>query len=127
MCSKCSQDARAASSRRGVNSGCAAWRERLEQPRGSPRAAQALYSSMDFGRKWQLMQERVTPNRFYWSVTGLDKEPDLVHMEARTADGRTHYLTCRIQECSETKRIGPFSRSIDISSLVVQDEYIFTQ
>ncbi|KAM6203661.1 VPS10 domain-containing receptor SorCS3 isoform 1-T1 [Sarcoramphus papa] len=88
---------------------------------------QKLYSSMDFGRKWQLMHERVTPNRFYWSVTGLDKEPDLVHMEARTADGHTHYLTCRIQECSETKRSGPFSRSIDISSLVVQDEYIFIQ
>ncbi|KAJ7402000.1 hypothetical protein BTVI_90369 [Pitangus sulphuratus] len=86
-----------------------------------------LYSSMDFGRKWQLMHERVTPNRFYWSVTGLDKEPDLVHMEARTADGHTHYLTCRIQECSETKRSGPFPRSIDVSSLVVQDEYIFIQ
>uniref|UniRef100_A0A8V0Z4L5 Sortilin related VPS10 domain containing receptor 3 n=1 Tax=Gallus gallus TaxID=9031 RepID=A0A8V0Z4L5_CHICK len=39
----------------------------------------------------------------------------------------THYLTCRIQECSETKRSGPFSRSIDINSLVVQDEYIFIQ
>uniref|UniRef100_A0A8C3JFA0 VPS10 domain-containing receptor SorCS3 n=1 Tax=Calidris pygmaea TaxID=425635 RepID=A0A8C3JFA0_9CHAR len=88
---------------------------------------QKLYSSMDFGRKWQLMHEQVTPNRFYWSVTGLDKEPDLVHMEARTADGHTHYLTCRIQECLETKRSGPFSRSIDISSLVVQDEYIFIQ
>ncbi|RLW02308.1 hypothetical protein DV515_00007348 [Chloebia gouldiae] len=62
-----------------------------------------------------------------WSVTGLDKEPDLVHMEARTADGHTHYLTCRIQECSETKRSGPFPRSIDVSSLVVQDEYIFIQ
>lgn len=23
---------------------------------------------MDFGRKWQLMHERVTPNRFYWWV-----------------------------------------------------------
>uniref|UniRef100_A0A8C5TBK9 VPS10 domain-containing receptor SorCS3 n=1 Tax=Malurus cyaneus samueli TaxID=2593467 RepID=A0A8C5TBK9_9PASS len=88
---------------------------------------QKLYGSMDFGRKWQLMHERVTPNRFYWSVAGLDKEPDLVHMEARTADGYTHYLTCRIQECSETKRSGPFSRSIDVSSLVVQDEYIFIQ
>uniref|UniRef100_A0A8C9FY82 VPS10 domain-containing protein n=1 Tax=Pavo cristatus TaxID=9049 RepID=A0A8C9FY82_PAVCR len=88
---------------------------------------QKLYSSTDFGRKWQLMHERVTPSRFYWSVMGLDKEPDLVHMEARTADGHTHYLTCRIQECSETKRSGPFSRSIDINSLVVQDEYIFIQ
>nr|XP_033797596.1 VPS10 domain-containing receptor SorCS3 isoform X2 [Geotrypetes seraphini] len=88
---------------------------------------QKLYSSMDFGRRWQLVHERITPNRFYWSVTGLDKESDLVHMEARTTDGQAHYLTCRIQECSETTRSGPFSRAIDISSLVVQDEYIFIQ
>ncbi|XP_029101458.1 VPS10 domain-containing receptor SorCS3 [Monodon monoceros] len=88
---------------------------------------QKLYSSMDFGRRWQLMHERITPNRFYWSVSGLDKEADLVHMEVRTADGYAHYLTCRIQECAETTRSGPFARSIDISSLVVQDEYIFIQ
>ncbi|KAJ1067072.1 hypothetical protein K5549_012431 [Capra hircus] len=61
------------------------------------------------------------------SVAGLDKEADLVHMEVRTADGYAHYLTCRIQECAETTRSGPFARSIDISSLVVQDEYIFIQ
>ncbi|XP_070339772.1 VPS10 domain-containing receptor SorCS3 isoform X2 [Equus asinus] len=88
---------------------------------------QKLYSSMDFGRRWQLMHERITPNRFYWSVAGLDKEADLVHMEVRTADGYAHYLTCRIQECAETTRSGPFARSIDFSSLVVQDEYIFIQ
>ncbi|XP_024064621.2 VPS10 domain-containing receptor SorCS3 [Terrapene carolina triunguis] len=88
---------------------------------------QKMYSSMDFGRRWQLMHERITPNRFYWSVTGLDKEPDLVHMEARTADGHAHYITCRIQECSETTRSGPFLRSIDTNSLVVQDEYVFIQ
>ncbi|XP_078497303.1 VPS10 domain-containing receptor SorCS3-like [Lissotriton helveticus] len=88
---------------------------------------QKLYSSMDFGRRWQLMHERITPNRFYWSVAGLDKEADLVHMEARTTDGHAHYLTCRIQECSETTKSGPFSRPIDVSSLVVQDEYIFIQ
>uniref|UniRef100_A0A8C8RIX2 VPS10 domain-containing receptor SorCS3 n=1 Tax=Pelusios castaneus TaxID=367368 RepID=A0A8C8RIX2_9SAUR len=88
---------------------------------------QKLYSSLDFGRRWQLMHERITPNRFYWSVTGLDKDPDLVHMEARTADGHAHYITCRIQECSETTRNGPFLRSIDTNSLVVQDEYVFIQ
>ncbi|XP_049501968.1 VPS10 domain-containing receptor SorCS3-like [Panthera uncia] len=27
---------------------------------------QKLYSSMDFGRRWQLVHERITPNRFYW-------------------------------------------------------------
>ena len=25
-----------------------------------------LYSSAEFGRRWQLIQEGVVPNRFYW-------------------------------------------------------------
>lgn len=25
-----------------------------------------LYSSTEFGRRWQLVQEGVVPNRFYW-------------------------------------------------------------
>ncbi|KAI2668216.1 VPS10 domain-containing receptor SorCS3 [Labeo rohita] len=86
-----------------------------------------LYSSFDFGRKWQLVHERVTPNRFYWSVTGLDKELDLVHMEAHTPDGHCQYVTCRAQACSESSRTYPFSGYIETNSLVVQDEYVFVQ
>uniref|UniRef100_A0A668T234 PKD domain-containing protein n=1 Tax=Oreochromis aureus TaxID=47969 RepID=A0A668T234_OREAU len=88
---------------------------------------QKLYSSVDFGRKWQLIHEHVTPNRFYWSVTGLDREPDLVHMEAHTPDGNVQYVTCRAQMCTEANRNYPFPGYIDISSLVVQDDYIFIQ
>ncbi|KAM9793122.1 VPS10 domain-containing receptor SorCS3 [Neosynchiropus ocellatus] len=88
---------------------------------------QKLYSSVDFGRKWQLVHERVTPTRFYWSVSGLDKEPDLVHMEAHTPDGNVQYVTCQAQSCSEANRNYPFTGYIDISSLVIQDEYIFIQ
>ncbi|XP_036971360.1 VPS10 domain-containing receptor SorCS3 [Acanthopagrus latus] len=88
---------------------------------------QKLYSSVDFGRKWQLIHEHVTPNRFYWSVSGLDKEPDLVHMEAHTPDGNVQYVTCRAQMCTEANRNYPFPGYIDISSLVVQDDYIFIQ
>ncbi|XP_035993509.1 VPS10 domain-containing receptor SorCS3 [Fundulus heteroclitus] len=88
---------------------------------------QKLYSSVDFGRKWMLIHEHVTPNRFYWSVSGLDKEPDLVHMEAHTPDGNVQYVTCRAQMCSEANRNYPFPGYIDISSLVVQDDYIFIQ
>ncbi|XP_041123458.1 VPS10 domain-containing receptor SorCS3-like [Polyodon spathula] len=88
---------------------------------------QKLYSSIDFGRKWQLVHENVNPNRFYWSVIGLDKESDLIHMEARTADGHARYITCRIQACSELDRSHPFPGYIDSSSLVVQDEYMFIQ
>ncbi|KAF7216643.1 VPS10 domain-containing receptor SorCS3 isoform X1 [Nothobranchius furzeri] len=88
---------------------------------------QKLYSSVDFGRKWQLIHEHVTPNRFYWSVAGLDKEPDLIHMEAHTPDGNVQYVTCRAQTCTEANRNYPFPGYIDISSLVVQDDYIFIQ
>ncbi|XP_061628113.1 VPS10 domain-containing receptor SorCS3 [Phyllopteryx taeniolatus] len=88
---------------------------------------QKLYSSLDFGRKWQLVHEHVTPTRFYWSVSGLDKESDLVHMEAHTHDGSVQYITCRVQMCTEANRNYPFPGSIDISSLVVQDDYIFIQ
>ncbi|KAM9770526.1 LOW QUALITY PROTEIN: VPS10 domain-containing receptor SorCS3-like [Menidia menidia] len=88
---------------------------------------QKLYISVDFGRKWQLIHEHVTPNRFYWSVAGLDKEPDLIHMEAHTPDGNVQYVTCRAQMCSEAQRTFPFPGNIDISSLVVQDDYIFIQ
>nr|XP_014347387.1 PREDICTED: VPS10 domain-containing receptor SorCS3 [Latimeria chalumnae] len=82
---------------------------------------------MDFGRRWQLVHERVTPNRFYWSVMGLDKEPDLVHIETRTDDGHGQYITCRIYDCSETTKNGQFPRYIDPNSLVVQDDYVFVQ
>ncbi|KAK6291241.1 hypothetical protein J4Q44_G00383610, partial [Coregonus suidteri] len=84
-----------------------------------------LYASLDFGRKWQLVHEHV--NRFYWSVTGLDKESDLVHMEAHTPNGRIQYVTCRALTCSEPNRNYPFPGYIDISSLVVQDDYMFIQ
>uniref|UniRef100_A0AAX7UP41 PKD domain-containing protein n=1 Tax=Astatotilapia calliptera TaxID=8154 RepID=A0AAX7UP41_ASTCA len=56
---------------------------------------QKLYSSVDFGRKWQLIHE--------------------------------HYVTCRAQMCTEANRNYPFPGYIDISSLVVQDDYIFIQ
>ncbi|XP_049577475.1 VPS10 domain-containing receptor SorCS3 isoform X1 [Syngnathus scovelli] len=88
---------------------------------------QKLYSSLNFGRKWQLVHERVTSTRFYWSVPGLDKESDLVHMEAHTPDGSVQYITCRAQMCAEANRNYPFPGYIDISSLVVQDDYIFIQ
>nr|XP_055027995.1 VPS10 domain-containing receptor SorCS3 isoform X1 [Misgurnus anguillicaudatus] len=95
---------------------------------------QRLYSSMDFGKKWILINERVTPGRFYCTcgiliraMSGLDKEADLVHIEARTDSGQMQYITCRAQKCSEEGRQYPFSGRIDTNSLVVQDQYIFLQ
>ncbi|XP_072546276.1 VPS10 domain-containing receptor SorCS3 isoform X2 [Salminus brasiliensis] len=88
---------------------------------------QKLYSSIDFGRKWILVHERVTPGRFYWALSGLDKETDLVHIEAQTPSGLMQYVTCRAQKCSEGNKQNPFSSRIDTNSLVVQDDYIFLQ
>uniref|UniRef100_A0A8C1UF46 PKD domain-containing protein n=1 Tax=Cyprinus carpio TaxID=7962 RepID=A0A8C1UF46_CYPCA len=66
---------------------------------------QKLYSSFDFGRKWQLVHERVTPNR-YW----------------------THYVTCRAQACSESSRTYPFSGVLanDFCFLSCFSFYVFT-
>lgn len=86
-----------------------------------------LYSSMDFGRKWQFVHENVMPGRFYWAVMGLDKEPDVVHLETRIAKNRAQYVKCRAQRCSEANRQYLFPGHVDTNSMVVQDEYVFTQ
>ncbi|KAK6482263.1 VPS10 domain-containing receptor SorCS1-like [Huso huso] len=86
-----------------------------------------LYSSVEFGRRWQLVHERVAPNRFYWSVLGLDKEPDLIHLETTVAEGHAQYITCKLQNCTDANKGRPFPGYIDPNSLVVQDEYVFVQ
>ncbi|XP_075894513.1 VPS10 domain-containing receptor SorCS3 [Nelusetta ayraudi] len=86
-----------------------------------------LYSSMDFGRKWQLVHDNVMPGRFYWAVIGLDRESDVVHIETRIAKGRAQYVKCRAQRCTEGNRQYLFPGHVDTNSLVVQDEYVFTQ
>uniref|UniRef100_A0A672Z6S4 Sortilin related VPS10 domain containing receptor 1 n=1 Tax=Sphaeramia orbicularis TaxID=375764 RepID=A0A672Z6S4_9TELE len=88
---------------------------------------QKLYSSVEFGRRWQLVHERVAPNRFYWSKLGLDKEPGLIHLETSISEGQALYVTCRLQNCTDANKAKPFPGYIDPNSLVVQDEYVFVQ
>ncbi|XP_056442760.1 VPS10 domain-containing receptor SorCS1 isoform X2 [Gadus chalcogrammus] len=88
---------------------------------------QKLYSSVEFGRRWQLVHEKVSPNRFYWSKMGLDKEPGLIHLESSISEGQALYVTCRLQNCTEANKGKPFPGFIDPNSLVVQDEYVFVQ
>uniref|UniRef100_A0A8C9VMM7 Sortilin related VPS10 domain containing receptor 3b n=1 Tax=Scleropages formosus TaxID=113540 RepID=A0A8C9VMM7_SCLFO len=71
---------------------------------------QKLYSSMDFGRKWQLV-----PGCLFLLI-----QSTLDLYSAR-------YVTCRVQSCTEGGRTYPFRGSIDTSSLVVQDSYVFIQ
>ncbi|XP_071419982.1 VPS10 domain-containing receptor SorCS1 isoform X2 [Pithys albifrons albifrons] len=88
---------------------------------------QKLFSSVEFGRRWLLLHEGVAPNRFYWSMMGNGREPDLVHLEAKTMDGHAQYITCKMQNCSEATRSKPFPGYIDHNSLIVQGDYVFVQ
>ncbi|KAG7486051.1 VPS10 domain-containing receptor 1-like isoform X2 [Solea senegalensis] len=88
---------------------------------------QKLYSSVEFGRRWQLVHERVAPNRFYWSKMGLDKESGLIHLETSISEGQALYVTCKLQNCTDANKGKPFPGFIDPNSLVVQDEYVFVQ
>uniref|UniRef100_A0A8C2EJQ2 Sortilin related VPS10 domain containing receptor 3b n=1 Tax=Cyprinus carpio TaxID=7962 RepID=A0A8C2EJQ2_CYPCA len=87
-----------------------------------------LYSSVDFGKKWILVHERVTPGRFYWYESRrscAQAYPVLINLCVCLTE--MQYITCRAQKCSEEGRQYPFSGRIDTNSLVVQDQYIFLQ
>ncbi|TMS04324.1 VPS10 domain-containing receptor SorCS1 [Larimichthys crocea] len=88
---------------------------------------QKLYVSVEFGRRWQLVHDSVVPNRFYWSRLGLDKEQGMIHLEISVSDGRSQYITCKLQNCSDANKGKPFPGFIIPNSLVVQDEYVFIQ
>ncbi|XP_074251958.1 VPS10 domain-containing receptor SorCS2 isoform X4 [Saimiri boliviensis] len=84
-----------------------------------------LYVSSDLGKKWTLLQDRVTKDHVFWAVSGVDADPDLVHVEAQDLSGDFRYLTCPIHNCSEKTLTAPFAGPIDQGSLTVQDDYIF--
>ncbi|XP_028657717.1 VPS10 domain-containing receptor SorCS2 [Erpetoichthys calabaricus] len=86
-----------------------------------------LYVSTDLGRKWTLLQERVTKDRFFWCVAGVDTDPDLVHMEMQDSSGGFLYVTCLIQNCSDKMVTAQYLGKIDQNSLAVQDDYIFVK
>ncbi|TNN81839.1 VPS10 domain-containing receptor SorCS1 [Liparis tanakae] len=88
---------------------------------------QKLYVSVEFGKRWQLVHDGVIPNRFYWSRMGLDKEQGMIHLEISVSDGRSQYITCKLQNCSDGNKAKPFPGFIIPNSLVVQDEYVFIQ
>uniref|UniRef100_A0A665W1K9 PKD domain-containing protein n=1 Tax=Echeneis naucrates TaxID=173247 RepID=A0A665W1K9_ECHNA len=67
---------------------------------------QKLYSSVEFGRRWQLVHERPLDTLF---------------------QAEALYVTCRLQNCTDANKGKPFPGYIDPNSLVVQDEYVFVQ
>uniref|UniRef100_A0A673NJ46 VPS10 domain-containing receptor SorCS3-like n=1 Tax=Sinocyclocheilus rhinocerous TaxID=307959 RepID=A0A673NJ46_9TELE len=79
---------------------------------------QKLYSSFDFGRKWQLVMHSQS---HLISIS----HTIILFLSLLTTD--CQYVTCRAQACSESSRTYPFSGYIETNSLVVQDEYVFVQ
>ncbi|XP_056299188.1 VPS10 domain-containing receptor SorCS2 isoform X2 [Pseudoliparis swirei] len=86
-----------------------------------------LFASTDLGRKWTLLQERVTKDKVFWSVSNVDVDPDLVHMEMQDTSEGYLYVTCLIQNCSDKMLTAQFLGKIDHNSLLVQDDYIFVK
>ncbi|XP_077961906.1 VPS10 domain-containing receptor SorCS2 isoform X7 [Gasterosteus aculeatus] len=86
-----------------------------------------LFASIDLGRKWTLLQERVNKDKFFWSVSDVDMDPDLVHMEMQDTSGGYLYVTCLIQNCSDKMVKAQFLGKIDHNSLLVKDDYIFVK
>ncbi|XP_061922114.1 VPS10 domain-containing receptor SorCS2 isoform X3 [Entelurus aequoreus] len=86
-----------------------------------------LFASADLGRKWTLLQERVTKDRVFWSLPEVDVDPDLVHMEMQDTSGGYLYVTCLIQNCSDKMVTAQFLGKIDHNSLSLQDNYIFVK
>nr|XP_032806532.1 VPS10 domain-containing receptor SorCS2-like isoform X1 [Petromyzon marinus] len=86
-----------------------------------------LYVSMELGRDWHLLQERVSDGRYYWAVPDIDKDQELVHVEVQGADGEFYYVTCPISNCTGTALFSPFPGAIDQNSLLVENHYVFVQ
>ncbi|XP_037386320.1 VPS10 domain-containing receptor SorCS2, partial [Talpa occidentalis] len=84
-----------------------------------------LYVSTDLGKKWTLLQERVTKDHVFWAVSGVDADPNLVHMEAQDLGGGVRYLTCPAHNCSDRTLAAPATGPLDQGSLTVQDDYVF--
>uniref|UniRef100_A0A3Q2PG88 Sortilin N-terminal domain-containing protein n=1 Tax=Fundulus heteroclitus TaxID=8078 RepID=A0A3Q2PG88_FUNHE len=83
-----------------------------------------LYSSMNFGKEWQLVHENVMPGRFYClNVRGIN----LLLIDFLLPPSGAQYVKCRAQRCTEGNRQYLFPGHVDTNSLVVQDEYVFTQ
>uniref|UniRef100_A0AAV2JIY1 Sortilin N-terminal domain-containing protein n=1 Tax=Knipowitschia caucasica TaxID=637954 RepID=A0AAV2JIY1_KNICA len=61
------------------------------------------------------------------SKLGLDKEQGMIHLEISITEGRSQYITCKLQNCTEGNKGKPFPGFIIPNSLVVQDEYVFIQ
>ncbi|KAI2662529.1 VPS10 domain-containing receptor SorCS2 [Labeo rohita] len=57
-----------------------------------------LYISTDLGHKWTLLQERITKDRVFWAVTGVDVDPDLVHMEIQDIGGVLHTVSSHCEQ-----------------------------
>uniref|UniRef100_A0A7N8YEN8 VPS10 domain-containing receptor SorCS2 n=1 Tax=Mastacembelus armatus TaxID=205130 RepID=A0A7N8YEN8_9TELE len=86
-----------------------------------------LFASTDLGRKWTLLQERVTKDKVFWSVKLIFSLADEGLWVSIQSFSGYLYVTCLIQNCSDKMVTAQFLGKIDHNSLLVQDEYIFVK
>uniref|UniRef100_A0AAQ4RZY4 VPS10 domain-containing receptor SorCS2 n=1 Tax=Gasterosteus aculeatus aculeatus TaxID=481459 RepID=A0AAQ4RZY4_GASAC len=77
-----------------------------------------LFASIDLGRKWTLLQERVNKDKFFCNRN--------LFFCLCSAAGYL-YVTCLIQNCSDKMVKAQFLGKIDHNSLLVKDDYIFVK
>ncbi|KTG45922.1 hypothetical protein cypCar_00007700 [Cyprinus carpio] len=80
-----------------------------------------------YSKEAKVSDESVGQHRLMQAVTGVDVDPDLVHMEIQDISGGYLYVTCLIQNCSDKMVTAQFLGKIDHNSLSVQDEHIFVK
>uniref|UniRef100_A0A8D0G9T2 VPS10 domain-containing receptor SorCS2 n=1 Tax=Sphenodon punctatus TaxID=8508 RepID=A0A8D0G9T2_SPHPU len=87
-----------------------------------------LYISVDFGKKWTLLQEQVSKDHIFCGISTC------FYLFILQAFNKCflplsgyRYIICKIQNCSDKTLTIPFAGSIDRDSLTVQDDYIFLQ
>uniref|UniRef100_A0A672TFU4 VPS10 domain-containing receptor SorCS2 n=1 Tax=Sinocyclocheilus grahami TaxID=75366 RepID=A0A672TFU4_SINGR len=88
---------------------------------------QKLYSSVEFGRRWQLVHERLSISILLLSIFNLTVYLEIQYALCLVVVAEALYVTCKLQNCTEANKGKPFPGYIDPNSLVVQDEYVFVQ
>ncbi|KAM5339325.1 VPS10 domain-containing receptor SorCS2 isoform 1-T1 [Glossophaga mutica] len=84
-----------------------------------------LYVTCDMGKNWLLLHERVINEQVFWAASGVDGEPDVVHLQAHALGGGFRYVTYHVYNCSRKTPTSPFPGPVDLNSLFVENDYIF--
>ena len=120
---------------------------------GLDRIHRKLFFSSNSGKKWDLIHEKVTPERYFWYEPDVDLDSNLqtgsddfgpltaerlIHMEVESADravlgnqAKFEMKSCLVPHCSspgahyEELNAATRTHSVSENSLMIRDNYIF--